>query len=236
MAVACSPYVPHTNEIIANSRNRVGEPLNVIVSNNSDPWVLSNYGFTNYSRSLNFRAGDCLAQTFQSNQRANVGDHTGARVQNGLQRYDDGCKEAVNGGNHFRYWFQNEDKHGAVFIAASVEKSAKEHHDIVDNGYDLGRDQLVGNATKSTTKDELGNEYETSVAYDKKLLKDVKKKDINHNIDIDGRVAVLTVKVTKKVSTDGKGTPDDKSAASRAAIPFVTTLLIGVVLAIIPLV
>ena len=230
VAVACSPYVPHANEIVPNSRNRVGEPLNVIVSNNSDPWVLSNDGFRNYSRSLNFRPGDCLTQTFQSNQRANLGYDTGSRVQDGLQRYGDGCKEPINGGNHFRYWFQNEGKHGAVFIAASVEKSAKEHHDIVDNGYNLGRDQLVGNATKSTTKDEHGNEYETSLAYDKELLKDVKKKDINHNIDIDGRVAVLTVKVTKRVNTG------DKSAASRAAIPFVTTLLIGVVLSIIPLV
>ena len=209
--------------VVAGSKNRNGEPLNVIVSNKSDPWVLSQDGFTNYSRSLNFRPGDCSLLTFGSNQRANLGDGNGARVQDGIQRYGDGCKEPLTGGNHFRFWLQ---KSGAVFIAASVEENKDKNHMIVDNGYDLGRDQLVGNATQGTTKDAQGNEYKTSVAYNKSLMKGIKAKDINHNIGTDGRVAVLTVQVTKRAS---------KSAGSRAAVSIATTIFV-MTLAIIQLV
>ena len=67
--------------------------------------------------------------------------------QTGLLRWDYGdpnfgtCKESVNGGNHFRYWVQNgtDENSGAYFLAASYEKSAKENHDIVVNGYNIAR-------------------------------------------------------------------------------------------------
>ncbi|WFD36702.1 hypothetical protein MCUN1_003589 [Malassezia cuniculi] len=226
--------------IVPGSKTRIGEPINVIISNQSDPWVLTDYGFTNYSRSLNFQSGDVLTVTYASNQRANLGDGYGSRIQAGIQRYNDSIQEALNGGNHFRYWFQRgkNANTGAVFIAASVEKSKDENHMIVDNGYDLGRDQLVGNATAGTTTDKLGNEYQTTVEWNDSLFKKIKTSQINHNISVDGRVAVLTVKVTKSVSTDGKGSVNTQSSSSRRAamVPMTITLIIGFVLALISLV
>ena len=217
--------------IVGGNKDGLGEPLNVIISNKSDPWVLSGPGFTNYSNSLNFNDGELAKLSFGSLQKANLGDGNGVHRQDGLQRYGDLLKEVMSGGNHFRWWIQNGKSGGtgAIFIAASVEKSKDENHMIVDNGYDLGRDWLVGNATKGTTKDKLGNEYKASLAWDNSLLKNIKKKDINHHIGIDGRVAVLTVKVTKKVNTDGKG----NNNAATALAPTGITLIIGLALALV---
>lgn len=227
--------------VVGNNKGGLGEPLNVIISNKSDPWVLSECGFTNYSYSLNFRNGEIPKLSFASLQKANLGDGYGVRRQKGLQRYGDLAKEVLSGGNHFRWWRQEgkSANTSAIFIAASVEKSKDENHMIVDNGYDLGRDLLVKNATKGTTKDKLGNEYKASVAWDNSLLKDIKKKDINHHIGIDGRVAVLTVKVTKDVSTDGKGDPNggkDKDNAANTLAPTAITMIIGLALALVSLI
>lgn len=57
------------------------------------------------------------------------------------------CKETFEGGLHFRYWKQTST--GAMFLAASVEMDLKRQHDIVPNGYNLGRDFLVGNLTNT---------------------------------------------------------------------------------------
>ena len=102
------------------------------------------------------------------------------------------CKESVDGGNHFRYWVQNgtDENSGAYFLAASYEKSAKENHDIVVNGYNIARcvpspyitpttnhvltltpplsDQIVGNITGSaidTSSLSDGATYSGSTSY-----------------------------------------------------------------------
>ncbi|KZV95485.1 hypothetical protein EXIGLDRAFT_735208 [Exidia glandulosa HHB12029] len=136
----------------------LGEPLNVVISGNSDAAVLvdspQNGGLRNYWLSLRF-AGECLGQHLGSDQAANLGDGNGALNETAVMRfdYDDPylgtCQETVKGGNHFRYWVQNgkDANTGAVFMAASAEKPAAEGHDILPNGYNLARDWLVGNAT-----------------------------------------------------------------------------------------
>lgn len=73
----------------------------------------------------------------------------------------------LQGGNHFRYWQQTTTK--AFFLAASVELNLESGHDIEPNGYDLGRDYLVGNATQGTTSF-LGVRYETTSSYISGLL------------------------------------------------------------------
>ncbi|KAI0282453.1 hypothetical protein BC826DRAFT_284667 [Russula brevipes] len=69
------------------------------------------------------------------------------------------CKETIEGGNHFRYWTQTGDSAnrqtaylaGPFFLAASYELPEQLHHDIIFNGYNLGRDWLIGNATTQST-------------------------------------------------------------------------------------
>ena len=100
-------------------------------------------------------------------------------------------------------------------MAVSYEKSLAEQHDIIDNGYNLGRDWLVGNATNSeiptanltnasTFQGSTGYEgysYQTTVQYVSGLLPNTSD-GINHFQSMssnaaDGLVAVLTVRITQ---------------------------------------
>lgn len=71
------------------------------------------------------------------------------------------------GGNHFRYWQQTTTK--AFFLASSTEMDAAESHNITPNGYDLGRDYIVGNATAGITSFG-GVSYKTTNSYVTGLL------------------------------------------------------------------
>ncbi|WFD32551.1 hypothetical protein MSPP1_003599 [Malassezia sp. CBS 17886] len=230
-----------------NSGDSGGEPLNVIISDRSDPYVLQDTGFTNYADSINFVEGTCLNVTAGGPndalggglQRANLGDGFGSRIQAGIRRYGDGCREALTGGNHLRYWFQNgtspthKKPTNAVFLAVSIEESLKKNHQIVPNGYDLGRDQLVGNATKGITRDSSGTEYKTTlVRKDNSLMKGISAEDLNHNINTDGNVAVLLVEVTKK--------GDDYAASAQAGLaafmPSTGAMAVAAAIALSPMV
>lgn len=48
-----------------------------------------------------------------------------------------------------RYWKQGTT--GAWFLAASVEKNVFDHHSIEDNGYNRGRNEIVGKALANPT-------------------------------------------------------------------------------------
>lgn len=221
----------------------LGEPLNVILSADSDAAILADTadggGFINYMLGAEL-AEECLGQHLGSDQQANLGDGEGNVTQIQELRYDYGdpyigsCKETFSGGLHLRYWIQNNTK--AYFMAVSVEMSLTEGHDIVVNGYDIGRDYLVGNLTGITvptanvtnTTTYSGSvtyanyTYQTDVAYVSGLLND-SSDGINHYITveengqpaIDGLVAVLTVKITAQ--------PQSSSAISFISqIPLVT--------------
>ncbi|TRM64836.1 hypothetical protein BD626DRAFT_429258 [Schizophyllum amplum] len=219
----------------------LGEPLNMIISANSDDDVLvdqkSNGGFRAYFTSIGF-GSECLGQVDVLVQRANLGDGNDYANQTSLLRWDYGdanfgtCKESVNGGNHFRYWVQNgtDQNSGAYFIAASYEKSAKDSHDIVTNGYNIARDEIVGNITgsaidSSSVSDSStysgstsynGYTWETSVEYKSGLLT-ATSDGINHYQSvpedgqpaIDGLVAVLTVRITQR----GTDSDEDSNGA-----------------------
>ncbi|WVO16345.1 hypothetical protein L204_104020 [Cryptococcus depauperatus] len=204
----------------------LGEPLNVIVSADSDKEVLvkslDKGGFLNYMLAAGL-GEECLGQHLGSSQLANLGDGVGNVTEVEELRYNYGdpyvgtCQETFNGGLHLRYWIQ---KHtGAYFLAVSLEKSLTELHDIPPNGYDYGRDQLIGNltgqavdslaltntSTLSGTVSYNNYTYQTDVQYAPGLLSN-SSDDINHYITveengrpaIDGLVAVLTVKITQK--------------------------------------
>lgn len=93
---------------------------------------------------------------FGDTQSANLGDGDGNVTQVAVLRWDYGdpyvgsCKETFNGGLHLRYWQQNGTK--AFFLAVSVEMDEAKGHDIVPDGYNLGRDELVGNVTQTSVE------------------------------------------------------------------------------------
>ncbi|KAF5336246.1 hypothetical protein D9758_014352 [Tetrapyrgos nigripes] len=138
-----------------------GEPINMIISGNSDEDVLNDReedgGLRNYWLSLEF-AGECLGQHSGSDQGANLGDDNGTKNETAVIRFNYGnpqlgtCQETVDGGNHFRYWVQDgsQANSGAIFMAASYEMPIASQHDIVSNGYNLARDYIVGNITQQT--------------------------------------------------------------------------------------
>lgn len=200
--------------------------------------MLSPEGFESYYRAIGFADGKCLNVSANDTQKANLGDGNGKVPQAGLARWENGCAEALQGGNHFRYWFQNGTKANtkAVFIAASVEQPIKKDHMVVSNGYDLGRDQLVGNATQSTKTDkETGNQFETKVIKkDKSLLKGISSDDLNHNIGTDGTVTVLQVQLVQH----GHGPEPDDSSAQLGQMSFMPSFFclgLAAVLTIVPI-
>ncbi|KAF8626915.1 hypothetical protein AX15_004629 [Amanita polypyramis BW_CC] len=131
----------------------LGEPLNVIISGKSSPEVLTDSGFLNYAQAIGFST-ECLGIHIGDPQTANLGDGSGYLNQTIELRedYDDPvfgtCIESAIGGNHFRMWRQNgpSANSGALFLAASKEQSAAQGHNIVQNGYNKGRDLLAANA------------------------------------------------------------------------------------------
>lgn len=213
---------------IAPGTGGLGEPLNVILAATSSPAVLiesqANGGFLNFFLSIDF-AGECLGQHMGEPQQANLGDGRGFVNESAVLRYDYGdpalgtCQETVQGGNHFRFWRQSGSSanSSALFMATSYEKPIKEHHDIVVNGYNLGRDWLVGNITKSPinttaltntstfsgTTSFGGYTYTTAIAYVSGLLANssagvnhAETVGVNGANPVDGLVAVLDVKIT----------------------------------------
>ncbi|KAF5317563.1 hypothetical protein D9619_013127 [Psilocybe cf. subviscida] len=214
-----------------------GEPINAIISGSSDARVLvqseDNGGLLNYflyvnsvnATALSFGfSGECLGQHSGSDQGANLGDGHGTLNETAVIRWNYGdpqlgsCTETIQGGNHFRYWVQNgpEANSGAIFMAVSYEMPLKFNHDIISNGYNLGRDWLIGNITQSaiptlnltngttySAKTSFASyTYETQIQYLSGLLANTND-GINHNITVggqnfnssDGLVAVLQVSI-----------------------------------------
>ncbi|KZV73141.1 hypothetical protein PENSPDRAFT_649211 [Peniophora sp. CONT] len=177
----------------------LGEPLNVIVSGLSSADVLTIDGLTNYAKAIGF-SNECLGLHSGTPQTADLGDGQG-QVDQLLELRQDyhstglgTCLESLIGGNHFRAWKQNGTlaNSGAMFLAALKEKDVSQHHTIDDDGYDVGRDQLVSNALG--TKSHGGVTYHTTAANVTGLLP-VGTAGVNHGIAIDGIVTVLTVTI-----------------------------------------
>jgi len=192
------PSVPYFNpaEYGGSQLDRsagAGEPLNVIVSAYSSPEVLTKQGILTWARSVGF-SEECFGLHRGGPQTANLGDGRGWQNETAVLRWDYGdpeegtCLETINGGNHFRHWTQSTT--GAYFLAVSVEHWLGKHHDIVVDGYDLGRDGLVMRATGNT---QYGSNRYTTTSYFVTGLLQPGSDGINHGIPIDGRVAVLTV-------------------------------------------
>ncbi|KAJ7069467.1 hypothetical protein C8F01DRAFT_1363646 [Mycena amicta] len=137
-----------------------GEPLNVIISGASDPFVLTDEGFTAYISSIGY-AKECMGMHIGQAHLANLGDGDGRKPEGLLFRQHyrvprwGTCWESFAGGQHFRAWKQNgtEGNTGAWFLAASKEEDSRRGHTIVANGYNLGRDWLVEQALADSDAD-----------------------------------------------------------------------------------
>ncbi|KAM0754324.1 hypothetical protein T439DRAFT_298786 [Meredithblackwellia eburnea MCA 4105] len=177
-----------------------GEPLNIIISNRSSPDVLGEHGFIAYSRSLGLW-NECANLHLGDAQFADLGDGQGW----GTELYEmreswhypwiGSCLESVIGGNHFRAWKQNGTlaNSGAWFLAASKEVDIRGNHMIIKNGYNIGRDIIVEEATRPEGTRYKQRTWQATVEYVEGLLP-AGNEGVNHDISQDGRVAVLTVR------------------------------------------
>ncbi|KAI0333571.1 hypothetical protein GY45DRAFT_1344032 [Cubamyces sp. BRFM 1775] len=176
-----------------------GEPLNVIISGQSSPDVLTDDGILNFAKAIGF-SQECLGLHLGDPQTANLGDGNGSVNQTVEFRQDFGndflgtCLESLVGGNHFRVFRQNgtQANSGALFLAASKEQPASQNHDIVPDGYNIGRDELVAGAVG--TKSFGGVTYNV-VAKNITGLMPAGSDGVNHGIAVDGIVTLLTVTI-----------------------------------------
>ncbi|KAJ7684749.1 hypothetical protein DFH06DRAFT_17681 [Mycena polygramma] len=174
------------------------EPLNIIVSALSSPEALTDRGVVNFGNALGY-GDDCLGIHLGGPQAANLGDGNGLVNQTQMMREDYGnaalgtCLETLMGGNHYRVFRQNgaQANSGALFLAASKEDPITQQHNIVPDGYNIGRDQVISEATGGTVSFS-GVDYSSTVEWVTGLLP-AGADGINHNISIDGRTAVLTI-------------------------------------------
>ncbi|KAF8550361.1 hypothetical protein OG21DRAFT_1514101 [Imleria badia] len=144
--------------MLDNAMNGYGEPLNVIISGKSSPHVLTDDGIVNYARAIGF-SEECFNIHLGTPFPANLGDGNGWVNQTLELRQDYGssgigtCLESLIGGNHFRVFRQNGAlaDSGAFFLAVSKEEPETDHHDVVPDGYNIGRDNLVTHATRKAS-------------------------------------------------------------------------------------
>ncbi|KAE9391906.1 hypothetical protein BT96DRAFT_1023849 [Gymnopus androsaceus JB14] len=174
----------------------LGEPLNVIISGLSSLDVLDTTGkFYNYANAIGF-SWECFGVHIGSPQQANLGDGRGWVNQTAVVRQDYGdsvigtCEESLFGGNHFRIYQQQGSC--AMFLAVSKEEDASEHHNIIADGYDVGRDALVAAAIGEHQFN--GIKYTTTAETLYGMLP-VGSQGVNHNIALDGKVILLTVTI-----------------------------------------
>ncbi|TFK52163.1 hypothetical protein OE88DRAFT_1627796 [Heliocybe sulcata] len=194
-------YDPNLNggSLLDSVGNGLGEPLNVIISGTSSLSVLTDDGVLNFARAIGF-SEECFNIHEGAPQTANLGDGKGWTNQLVELRQDYGndgigtCLESIIGGNHFRIWRQNGTlaNSGALFFAVSKEEPFTEQHDIIPNGYNIGRDLLVAAASGDTEFDSV--KYST-VAQNITGLLEPGAVGVNHNISTDGIVTLLTVTV-----------------------------------------
>jgi len=189
--------------MLDNAGPGVGEPLNVIISGLSSPDVLTDDGFLNFVRGIGYDR-ECLGLHRGDPQSANLGDGNGWVNQTVELREDYGvpwaggsCLESLIGGNHFRVYRQNGSlaNSSALFLATSKEMNLSTGHNIFPDGYDINRDSFASAAIGNTSF--LGVTYSTTVK-DVTGLMSAGAQGINHNISVDGVVAVLTVNIISR--------------------------------------
>ncbi|KAK7057309.1 hypothetical protein R3P38DRAFT_3303864 [Favolaschia claudopus] len=185
----------------------LGEPLNVIISGLSSPSVLTDNGFLNFARAIGlyapFISTECLGIHLGGPQTANLGDGHGYLNQTVELRQDYGdsilgtCLESLIGGNHLRVYRQDGPTAdtGALFLAVSKEEDVTQGHTIVPDGYNIGRDLLVQNATNTNPHPSFGGVTYSATLQQLTGLLPAGSAGVNHGIATDGVTSLLTVTI-----------------------------------------
>ncbi|KAF7297599.1 hypothetical protein MKEN_01382700 [Mycena kentingensis (nom. inval.)] len=161
--------------------------------------------------------------------------------------------ETIKGGNHFRYWIQDgsSGNSSAIFLATSAEKPIAQQHDIIDDGYNLGRDWVIGNITGSPinttaltnastfegTTTWAGYVYSSKISYVSRLLAN-SSEGVNHadhvpvggRNAVDGLVAVVEVMIAtipENATTSAARRVVDGMVVGKRVVGAVATLLLG---------
>ncbi|KAH0828916.1 hypothetical protein J3R83DRAFT_2337 [Lanmaoa asiatica] len=186
--------------MLNNAEDGYGEPLNVIISGESSPGVLTEDGIVNYARAIGF-SEECFNIHLGTPFPADLGDGNGWVNQTTELRQDYGssgigtCLESLIGGNHFRIQGRGEANVVSYFtfdIELASDQPVTENHDIIPDGYDIGRDNLVAGAIGETNYG--GVSYSTQAENITGLLAPGTE-GVNHGIAQDGVVTLLTVKI-----------------------------------------
>ncbi|BFZ55055.1 hypothetical protein PYCC9005_002093 [Savitreella phatthalungensis] len=191
------------------------EPINIIVTadsfapgisdasdeelGNSTVALLKPGGLANWLRALDF-ADECLGLHLSTPAYANV-DERGLRRLDFLYREDFGdwpggtCRQTLVGGHHFRGWTQLVDdgiKRFAWLLAASQELDLEHHHDLVTDGYNRGRDEVVRRALQGGRDPvSLCHWGPAQVTYNSTLTSATSV--YNHNMTTDGIISIIKV-------------------------------------------
>ncbi|KAH9024513.1 hypothetical protein EDB85DRAFT_2150473 [Lactarius pseudohatsudake] len=189
----------HGGSLLDMTNTGLGEPLNVIISGLSSPWVLADGGFVHFANAVGFGI-ECFGAHLGAPQAANLGDGHGYVNETLELRQDYGnpdigtCWESLVGGNHLRLFRQNGPgaNTGALFLAVSQEENVSHGHTITPNGYNIGRDKFVKGALG--VKRYQGVKYQT-VAQNVTGLLPPGSSGINHGIPTDGVTVLLTVTI-----------------------------------------
>lgn len=184
------------------------EPINVIISaessfgritgfNNSEIFLAQN-GLSQYLSALNF-SDECLGLHLSTPAYANISSTTPQRLdflyRENFGNLEQGtCLESLNGGYHFRGWRQGTS--GAWFLGASKEQNLTMKHDLVPNGYDIGRDEVVRRALLGGT-DARGCKWKPATLQNLTNLVSSDAGGVNgvynHDIGINGSISLLTI-------------------------------------------
>ncbi|KAF7357778.1 hypothetical protein MVEN_00823800 [Mycena venus] len=179
----------------------LGEPLNVVISAQSSPEVLTLDGFLQYAQTIGFDV-ECLGLHIGNPQSANLGDGRGDVNETEVLRQSFGipgigtCLESLEGETTSEYSPQVST--GAIFLAVSKEEDASESHNIVPDGYNIGRDLLVAGAVgKKTGFDGKKFKFTTynTVLTNLTGLIAPGSDGVNHGIAQDGVIKLLTVTI-----------------------------------------
>lgn len=208
----------YSNFTFINSPTTKPEPLNIVISGLSDfpsnIYALSGqkaipsgnvtsilyepHGLADYLNALNF-SDECLHLHLSTPAMAAISSPN-LHLLDFLYREDFGvldaqtsgsCRETLEGGYHFRGFRQNQT--GAWFLGASQELNLTLKHDLVPNGYDLGRDEVVRRARIGGV-DGRGCTWPAAEVRDARgVLSRDDGSSWNHGIGIDGLVKVIIV-------------------------------------------
>lgn len=227
-----------------NNNETKGVPLNIILSNKTDPRYDAPPPWSDdYLFSLGYgHKSPEPVNALSFNDSMELGK-SGRYISPHAYLFSSDCKKPENACLQLTPGTQNNEYFGATFITAALAKSTADGVKIIENGYDLARDQFVARATSSYSGEPVLHyqnksfAFKTTVVYnDTELLANVSANDLRDNVGTDRRVPILYVEVLKAPFKEPtKSYPDFNGAAAWASLPTVPVALVASMIALLPM-